>query len=190
LCAILMQRVLFILVSLLFYSSTYADSPPCWCKFEEESANKKYVAVVDRPQKDSLIEPWKSVWTLTVYERTAKGNRQLWKIKYQYTGYPGGMISDDGKTFIYVEFWYYANSSLVDIYRQGDKVNTSRLKGVNFKIPKDKLVETVSHQLWLWDEGNAYAYKTYNNQLLLELRTIDGRTHYVNISNGRFEPIN
>ncbi|WP_121357770.1 hypothetical protein [Flavisolibacter nicotianae] len=184
-----MQRVLFILVFLLFYSATYADSPPCWCKFEEESANKKYVAIVDRPQKDSLIDPWKSVWTLTVYEKTAIGNRRLWRIKYDYTGYPGGLLSDDGQTFVYVEFWYYASSPLVDIYRQGKKVNTSALKGLNFKVPKDKLVETVSHQLWLWDEGNAYSYTTNNKRLLLEIRTIDGRKHYIDISSGRFASI-
>jgi hypothetical protein len=184
-----MQRILFTLVFLLFYSSAYADSPPCWCKFEEESDNKKYVAIVNRPLKDSLVDPWKSVWTLTVYEKTAKGNRQLWKIKYDYTGYPGGLLSNDGQTFVYVEFWYYADSPLVDIYRKGKKVNTSGLKGVNFKVPKDKLVETVSHHLWLWDEGNAYAYMINNKRLLLEIRTIDGRKHYIDISGGRFTSI-
>jgi hypothetical protein len=185
-----MQRVIFIFICFLFCSSAYADSPPCWCKFEEQSANKKYFAIVDRPQKDSLIDPWKSVWTLTVYERTAKGKRQLWKTKYDYTGYPGGMLSSDGQTFTYVEFWYYANSPLIDIYRQGKRVNTSGLTGLNFNIPRSKLVQTVSHQLWLWDEGNAYTYKSNNNQLLLELRTIDGRIHDIDVSNGRLSSLN
>jgi hypothetical protein len=181
-----MQRVIFIFIFLLFNSSTYADSPPCWCKFEEESANKKYVAIVDRPQKDSLIDPSESIWTLTVYERTAHGNGQVWQTKYDYSGYPGGLISDDGQTFTYVEFWYYAKSPQVDIYRQGKKINTKRLKGLNFKISEDKLVETISHHRWLWDEGNAYGYKIRNNKLHLEIRTIDGRLHYIDIVNGRF----
>ena len=190
LAAILMQRALSILFLLLFYSSSYADSAPCWCKSEEESDNKKYVAVVDRPQKDSLKNPWKSVWTLTVYERTAVGNRQLWKITYDYTGYPGGLISDDGQTFTYVEYCYYANSPLVDIYHQGKKVNTSGLRGGSFKVPKDKLIETVSHKLWLWDEVNAYRYKSQNSLLLLEIRTIDGRMHYIDIAKGQLASIN
>ena len=181
-----MQKVYFIFFLALLSSTAYADSPPCWCKFEEESTNKKYIAIVDRPEKDSMIDPWKSVWTLSVYEKTEKGNRLMWKMNYDYTGYPGGLLSDDGKVFTYVEFWFYADIPLVDIYREGKKPNTSGLKGENFNIPKEKLARTVSHQLWLWKEGDATSYIYKNNKLCLKLRSIDGRIHYIDISNGKF----
>lgn len=107
-------------------------------------------------------------------------------MKYDYSGYPGGLLSDDGTTFIYVEFWYYADTPLVDIYRQGKKINTFSLKGRSFNIPEAKLVQTVSHHLWLKEERNAYAYfQDKTNRLLIKIHTIDGRTHLIDIMKGR-----
>lgn len=181
-----MTRAFFIFLLSLFFSRSYADSPPCWCSFEEKSTNKKYIAVVNRPEKDSLVDPWNSIWTLSVYEAAGNKKRLLWKMKYDYTGYPGGLLSDDGQTFIYVEFWYYADTPLVDIYRQGKKINTFSLKGRSFNIPEEKLVQTVSHHLWLKEEGTAYSYfRDKTNRLLIKILTIDGRTHFIDIKKGR-----
>lgn len=164
----------------------YADQPPCWCAFEEKSANGKYVAVVNRPKADSLIDPWKSVWTLTVYEYVGKRKKLLWKVKYDYSGYPDGILSNDGQTFIYVEYWYYSNANMVAIYRNGKRINAPNLKGEDFKIPPHKLQQTVSHQRWLKIEGPAYNFvRTSNDKLLLRIQTIDDKIHFFDITNGK-----
>ena len=181
-----MARTLLIFFLLLFSFKSYADSPPCWCPFEEESANKKFIAIVSSTDRDSLVDPWNSTWTITVYQKSGKEKRLLWQMKYDYTGYPGGLLSDDGQTFTYIEYWYYANSPQIDVYRKGKKVNTLALVGKNFRIAEEKLVQTVSHQLWLKEEGRAYMYyRGKDNRLLLKVYTIDGKTHFVDLHNGR-----
>jgi hypothetical protein len=184
-----MIRSLFIFLLSAIYSSSYADSPPCWCPFEDQSANKKYVAIVTRPKEDSLVDPWTSIWTLSVYERAGKHKRLLWKMTYDYTGYPHGILSNDGKTFTYIHFWYRSHTPLVHIYRQGQKINTLGLIGRNFRIPIHKLQPTSSHHLWLALEKAPYHYYTDNNHLFVKINTIDGKSHYIDTLTGQSVPL-
>jgi hypothetical protein len=75
---------------------------------------------------------------------------------------------------------------MVDIYRSGIKINTISLEGRGFNIPEEKLIQTVSHHLWLKEEGTAYAYfQDKSNHPFIKLQTIDGRTHLIDIRKGR-----
>ena len=74
---------------------------------------------------------------------------------YQYSGYADGQLSDDGKYFVYVEYWYYPQIPLVKIYKNGEHISSDSLTGLSFKIQPDKLAETASHWLWLSNGNNA-----------------------------------
>jgi hypothetical protein len=181
------KSLIAIFVFMLSALFSHADSPPCWCAFETESSNKQYVAVVTRPLKDSLVEPWNSEWTLSIFQKEGDSRMLLWETKYAYTGYPDGALSDDGNTFIYVEYWFYPDAPLLQIYNRGKRINTKALKGTDFKISKSKLVETVSHFVWLYEDGNAYSFKkNIQGGFYFQIRTVDGKMHYVNIYKGEF----
>lgn len=97
-----MKKTIFLLFTLLSSLVCFADEPPCWCAFEKKSANGKYVAVVNRPQADSLIDPWKSEWTLSVYEYVGKRKKLLWKVKYEQTVSHQLWLKIEGPTYNFV----------------------------------------------------------------------------------------
>lgn len=180
------KSVILILFFLSLTKFSLADQPPCWCKFEIKSKNEKFIAVVERLHEDSLKQPRLSKWTLTVYAINKKVKKLLWATSYDYSGYTDGQLSDDGKYFVYVEYWYYAQSPLVKIYKSGEHINSDSLTGLNFKIPSDKLGETVSHWLWLSDANSIGFQKNSTGNFIYSIRTIDGKIHFIDIDKATF----
>ncbi len=86
-----------IVLSLLFFQAS-ADMPPPYKSYQIQSKNKKFVAkIVNTTPKKSVYE---SVWQLEIYN----GVKKLWTKKFSYSGYKGGLLTDDGRTFIYQGF--------------------------------------------------------------------------------------
>lgn len=165
----------------IVFSSVYhclADSGPCWCNFERKSENGAFVAHVYKDSTKTGGEAQFNDWVLSVYD--TKSNTLLWSIDYEYSGYPDGYLSDDGKYFVYVEFWYFKDVSLLKIYKEGKRIATDKLTGASFNIDPEKLTETVSHRLWLSNSGAFALFKQGD----LELTTIDERKHRINLSKG------
>lgn len=161
----------------------FADSPPCWCVFEKTSVNGKYTAKIFRDS--TQIEEGSPIfvgWRLTVFDNTL--NKPIWTIDYDYTGYPDGYITDNGKSFVYVEYWYYEQSPLIRIYTDGKKINTEKLTGGLFNINSEKLVQTVSHRLWLNDDGE-FAKLINDKRDYIEITTIDQKKHRIDLLTGR-----
>lgn len=176
-----MKNIFFTL--LIVFSSVFncfADSAPCWCDFEIKSANGAFIARVHRDStKTDASMPIFKDWLLEVYD--TKNNTLLWRTEYEYSGYPDGFLSDNGKHFVYVEFWYFENASLLKIYSNGKRIATDKLTGASFNIDPEKLTETVSHRLWLSNSGAFAIFKQDD----LELITIDERKHLINLSKGK-----
>jgi len=181
----------FLLFFLLYISTIkvlLADEPPCWGKFEVKSKNLKFIAVVQRINEDSLKEPWDSRWTLTVYENINHIKKMIWSTMYDYSGYPEGALSDDGKYFVYIESWYSEKKPLAQIYKSGKHVNSSSLTGEKFHIPSNKIMKSASHKLWL-DMTGIKGFKKSKGHLVYLLTTLDKQTHIINLENGSIETI-
>ena len=162
----------FVLMFLIFPIFLYADQPPDWDEFIVQSENKKWSAVVIRQGKAE--EPWEDEWVLNIYEgfygsSPAPDILPVWSTSYNPSGYSGGYLSNDGSAFSYVEFWYYPNHPVVQIYKQECTIQKT---GSDFKVGS-KLQQTASHQLWLKEGGNVKYYTT-NGKLVLQLETVKG----------------
>ena len=157
-----------------------ADEPPSWAPFEVCSENGRFCATVKAIDGNSET-PWNQDYRLTMSERLSGGDREIWSMTYDYDGYSGGMVAPDGKTFVYVNYWFYPDSAVVRIYREGRQFG---LTGAAFDIPESKLVDTVSHKLWLSQHRSFYAQIDENT---LQIHTIDGKSHLIHLGSGNLE---
>lgn len=164
---LLSMAALLILVS----TSAIADEPPSWSEFEVYSSNRLYFAKVTIMDRNRKSERWDWKYKLTVYEKEGSTNSELWSCSYLYDGCTGGLLSDDGTTFVYVSFWYYEKSPAVTIYQTGEL--KKQIIGREFNVDRSKLQRTVSHQLWLNPSRNYRLIRTKEVPLGLEINTID-----------------
>jgi hypothetical protein len=174
-----MKYVLSIVLLILVSTSAIADEPPSWDKFEIYSSNRHYLAkvtVVDGNEK-SERSGWK--YKLTVYETKGSTNSELWSCSYLYDGYSGGLLSDDGTTFVYMNFWYYEKSPIVTVYQQGEL--KKEFTGEELNLDRSKLTRTVSHRIW-WHPTKVHGFVcTTEMPLGLEINTIDSQQIIVNL---------
>ncbi|MDP2940023.1 MAG: hypothetical protein Q8O13_08095 [Candidatus Omnitrophota bacterium] len=174
--------ILFFLVIFMFSNLTFADRPPSWQEFEVKSNNNQYIAEIKAKDKTKGKNPQDWDYQITVFEMPKKA---LWSCDYDYDGYPEGILSDDGSTFAYINFWYRNNQPVVSIYRNGKK--GAVLAGKDFNIPQSKLKTALSHQLWLTEDGIRYKFNFMAGlPLLLEITTMDGKTHIIDVEAMRF----
>jgi hypothetical protein len=125
----------------------WADQPPGWKEFSVKSENSKFEASVSVLGQRNKSKPWENRFRIQV--RTTESNglpRAIWERPYDYDGYDGGILSNDGAYFVYVDFWYRHTSSAVRIYSQGA---SCFLTGEQLGMKEDSLEKTVSHRLWL-----------------------------------------
>ena len=157
-----------------------ADEPGSWAPFEVCSENGQYCAEVVAIDGENKT-PWNRNYRLTITRNNGGTNLEFWSAPYRYDGYPGGVLASDGRTFVYVNYWFYSDRPVVRIYREGRRFD---LVGAAFNISESKLIATVSHQVWLSDRRPAYALL---NEQTLKIRTIDGKTHLVHLATGSLE---
>jgi hypothetical protein len=98
---------------------------------------------------------------------------------------------DDGSVFISVNSMFdEVQPTVVSIYYKGKNIN--RKKGTDFNIDKTKLIETVSHSYWWLDESgdvdSVALKKVKQGTLVLEIHTIDKKTHWIDVKTGEFIP--
>jgi hypothetical protein len=158
--------------TLLLAIAARSDAPPSWAPFEICSQNGLHCARVEASDAAATI-PAKRRHILQV--RDASG-RALWSTRYAYDGYPGGLLSDDGATFVYVNTWFAANEPVVSIYAA---TSTIRIPGSAFAVRA--AVATASHFVWL-DLAHPPRFSSPGR---LELRTLDGNAHVVDTGTGK-----
>ncbi len=160
-----------------------ADEPPCWCEFSIKSDNGLFRADIEFDTADSLKEPWERKWTIKVY-KIMPDNNLTWSSEYYHDGYGGGILSNDGQIYIYVNDWLNMEEppNQVVIYTQN---YTTRLSGKELKLNPDNYSNAVSHQIWM-DEyeliPNYLSDSTY-----LQIKTDDFKKIIINLKSGKIE---
>ena len=165
--------LLFLVVAI---SSILADEPPSFSDFKVESENGEYFAQV-KCATEKCLSYGLGNYSLSVYKKS-DSSAAIWSAPYYYDGYTEGHLSGDGKTFIYVSFWYYPAEPVVTIY-QSDKP-VKNLNGKEFKINDSQIQKSVSHELWLYDQP----WRFVNNDLF-EIMTIDKKVHAIDVNTGK-----
>lgn len=181
-----MKKLFLGLIGVFLYSQlALSDEPPSWAGFSVQSKNGRYEAQIKSDEGDKNLLANDRRYLLTVFE--IKGSRRLpiWSADYMYDGYADGILSDDGSTFAYINFWYEQTKPVVTIYREGNK---KELLGGDFKMDQTSLRRTDSHQVWLNEEGEKYRFVVSQDlRLKLGIFTIDKKQHIINATTGEFE---
>jgi len=167
------------LISLFLALKGMADSPPSWTPYKVVSENAEFYSWVHFGDNDTTKLPWERVWVLEVY---TKDSINLWRQQIKPIGYPEGKLSNDGKYFSYVNYWYYSDSPVVEVYRR-EKTQIT-ITGDQFSIPIQFLQKTSSHQLWLNEEG--YHYGNGGEQQLV-INTRDSNIWLVDLESGELQ---
>lgn len=142
-----MKRYLSALAIVVLSCSAWADQPPSWSEFSVKSENAQFEASVSVLGRKNKSQPWSNKFRIQV--RAAQNNgpaRMIWERPYDHDGYPGGILSNDGMYFVYVEFWYRHTRPAVRIYSKGASCSFT---GAQLGLTEDSLRKTVSHRLWL-----------------------------------------
>lgn len=169
------------LTFLLLPSLLVPDSPPSWSEFRTFSKDKKFRAEVK--SVSDAENPRDRKWKLSVSD--TRKEKEIWKSDFDFRfGYPGGILSPDGKTFIMTEVWYSSDLVLVDIYREGVKLDTGHLTGRSFGIPQNLLKRTASHCLW-FDQNRHYRFETENGRFFFVIIPFDGKEHWIDVLTGK-----
>ena len=138
-----MKRILFLTVLLLNFTFVFADEPPSWQPYKTVSKNSEFFAWVNYADNDTIKYPWERKWQLSVYK---KDSTLFWKRDFKPTGYEDGILTNNGKNFVLIEFWYYKKGNVISVFNENS--DDFFIKGEQFKIPEIFLTQTVSHKLW------------------------------------------
>ncbi|MBN1273952.1 MAG: hypothetical protein JXB26_16935 [Candidatus Aminicenantes bacterium] len=175
---------LFLLMALIFVNAAAAE-PPSWSEFEVKSGNGSHIAEVKAKEKIEGKDPSELEYIITVSKLEGETKTELWTCDYTYNGKPGGLLSNDGMTFVYVEFFYHPDTPVVTIYHNGEK--TGSLCGNDFEIDEALLKGMAPNILWLFEESPRYRFvRSGALPVALEVKTIDGMTHLINVKTGSF----
>ncbi|HEX3149590.1 MAG TPA: hypothetical protein VHR66_16060 [Gemmataceae bacterium] len=158
-----------------------ADTPPTWDEFNVTSANKKFVAKVTVKDKMGKTERYNWSFALSVY-KTGDEATPIWTCPFGHSGEPGGFLSDDGKHFAIVGFWYYDEPATTHIYREGKLIKS--FAGKEFSLDKTKLRKTASHQLW-WSDSEQ---PKFDGDKALVIPTIDGQVFRIDLQSLDLKP--
>lgn len=175
-------KIIFISVLLINCLYLKADEPPSYCEASIFSKDSTFRADIRHENADTNEKPWKWDWILYVYQ-TKPETTYLWSSKLYYDGYSQGLLSDDGRLFAYVNYWYYPeNSYQAIVYTQDSIYNYS---SEYLQIEDSLCVETVSHLIWLEEYYFSPNYLT--DSTLLILRTIYDKLIQVEIKTGNIQ---
>lgn len=175
------KRILSMALS-LFSFPLLADEPPAWPEYTVCGDYQRYCARVERIG-DEDAEAWNATYRLVMMDmRTPSPKKVLWEQDYNHPGYDGGLVTREGKHFIYVEYWYRDDTPAVSIHSK-DGVIT--INGNEFGVSSADRERTASHELWLNWDGTMAPYEV--SAEFLTIRLIDGRVARVSLADGSIE---
>ncbi|MFC1586247.1 hypothetical protein ACFL5V_11935 [Fibrobacterota bacterium] len=169
-----MQKVLVLLVLFVLTFSAIADQPPQWNEFTILSTDKTCFAHVAVKSKNGKPRAHQWSYQIRVYKKGRESDSLLWSCDYVYDGYAGGVLSDDGSTFVYARQWYEEDRPLVFVYQHG--VLKKQLSRLDLGIDASKLIKTASHRLWLENPKACRLIKKKGGAEKLQLRTVGKRS--------------
>jgi hypothetical protein len=153
--------------------SAWADQPPSWKEFSVKSENSKFEASVSVLGQGNKSKPWENRFRIQVRTTRSNGSpRVIWERPYEYDGYGGGILSNDGAYFVYVDYWYRHTGSAVRIYSHGASCSFT---GEQLHVKEDSLEKTVSHRLWL--NGEPKFVELRGKSVAVLVPTVQGKKH-------------
>lgn len=170
-----MKKLLLSCLLIINTGFVLADEPPDWQAFLIHSANNQWVAYVapGNESENNSKEPWKDKWQLQVFNNLrgfpVDEEKAVWSAEFQPTGYPEGLLSDDGQVFAQISFWYQHKFPLITIYRKECKQEYYANK---LALPKNMPAST-SHQIWL-DQKKNNRFVDTEGQFKLQVFTLVG----------------
>jgi hypothetical protein len=173
-----MKHVIFLLCLVLTVSisGSLLAQNPSWQEFTVESKNGIYIAQIFKSVTAGINE---SSFQLRVLERSS--GKTLWSSRYNYDGSPGGVLSDNGAAFAYVDKWYWRDNTVATIYFKGQRIHEKR--GRDFAVDEAKLLKAGSRLQWL-QNTEKYRFTLVSGALALEINAIDGKQFLVNAESG------
>lgn len=177
-----MRSSLLVITFLLHSFLSRADLPPCWCGFRVDSENEEYFAWLTPNINDSLDKPWDVEWQICVFKLIESDSVEQWRSEYIPSGYREGILSNDGKDFVTVSYWFHSDVVMVMAYNENGlscDINTAELL-----IGDDFLYKTVSHVIW---RKNYFFEKKKGNTIIIE--TFDGSNRRLVIDECRIEKV-
>ncbi len=178
-----MKRLLSILFLTAFSHPVFADEPPCWCEFSIQSKNTFFRADIGFNMADSLLDPWEREWTIKVYE-IKSDTVLLWSSKFYHDGYGGGILSDDGGIYVYVNDWLDMKEppNQVVIYTQQ---KTLRYSGKHLGLVPSNYPNTASHKIWVDEYFLTANY--FSDSTCLKIETKDFKEITIKLSSGEID---
>ena len=167
----LLVVVLLAIVLVATVGRSLADEPPSWQNFQLTSQNGWYVAKVTAFEGMDDRDPWNKHYTLSVYQ-TDNESEPMWSSRYLYDGYLGGMLSNNGSVFVYVNFWYHHDDPVIYVYNRGALYR--KITGKDLGMVEATLSRSVSHTLWLSDEDSIFIYGPSGRVKAIEIPTVQG----------------
>jgi|GEM_PF-4435077 hypothetical protein len=167
-----MSKFTFIIIALLFWFNSCADSPREYSPYTIYSSNKRYFAQIDFKSsiEDSYKEVWDRNWQVSVF--TSDSNL-FWRKNYSPKGYQEESLSDDGKQLVYIEAYYTKEFPLV--YVSSKDHPDFMLKESDLLFTNLFHKRTSSHELW-------HSASIFNNDVLT-IETNEGIIWSVNLAN-------
>jgi hypothetical protein len=159
---------LFAALLVLISFTALADSPPSYSPFESKSKNSKFIAKVDVANRMGKSSPWEWKYNIKVFD-VATMSKPLWESEYEFDGYSGGTLSNDGSFFAYVSFWFFDDGPIVYIYKKG---STKMYSAQDLRLTSKGLKETASHKLWLKNGGGFWPASGTPNKFIIN--TVQG----------------
>ncbi len=140
-----MKKPPFLFIFFIFVNNVYSDEPPDWGEFTIHSENHNFKADIEYSKGDSLKKPWDRTWKIRVYALKPETSI-IWEQDFFHDGYGDGILSNDGKAYVYVDYWLRMKSDQVEIYLQDSIL---RLSGEDLTLVPSNYQHTVSHQIWV-----------------------------------------
>ena len=163
---------------------TYGDSPPDWPEYRVCGDGKWFCADIGVASGNFGVADHDSIFVLKMLDMRGTLPRVIWQREYDHPGYGGGFVTTDGKYFVYVDQWYYADKPVVLVHHEA---GVTAVNGDRFLIRHSALQRTASHYLWLEFTGSQPFATLRGHELILRL--IDGRTRKVDIETGAITPV-
>ncbi len=173
-----MLKYLLTISIIINYLSARADEPPYWGEFSTFSNDSMYRADITFRKQDSLLKPGIRDWKIQVY-KLKPDTIEMWKTKFNHDGYGGGILTDDGLRYVYVNDWLTIDYKNQIILYSADTI--FMYSGKDLGIDTYEYPHTESHQEWL----KKYYFDQDSSNLVLN--TLDLKQISINFITGKIK---
>lgn len=168
-------------ISLLLFLPGIAlpDAPPDFPEYTICGDFEWFCAEILLVDNEPSTPPWNADFRIRMLDKRGDSDQVSWEQEYDHPGYRGGLVTSDGRYFVYVDQWFYEEGAAVTIIEENGIIE---IPGKAFGIDENELIPTASHRLWLAQEDWEHHARLEGKRLVLQL--IDGRKAIITLEDG------